>query len=106
MGRMAGQFAKPRSADMETRDGVTLPSFRGDIVNGYEFTEESRRHDPERLLKAYHVSASTLNLIRAFTQGGFADLRSVEHTSELQSGGDLVCRLLLEKKKKYITLHI
>ena len=77
IGRMAGQFAKPRSADMETRDGVTLPSFRGDIVNGYEFTEESRRHDPERLLKAYHVSASTLNLIRAFTQGGFADLRFV-----------------------------
>ncbi|WP_298417868.1 3-deoxy-7-phosphoheptulonate synthase, partial [Brevibacterium sp.] len=77
IGRMAGQFAKPRSADMETRDGVTLPSFRGDIVNGYEFTEESRRHDPERLLKAYHISASTLNLIRAFTQGGFADLRFV-----------------------------
>ena len=77
IGRMAGQFAKPRSADMETRDGVTLPSFRGDIVNGYEFTEESRRHDPNRLLQAYQVSASTLNLIRAFTQGGFADLRFV-----------------------------
>ncbi|EKU45927.1 class II 3-deoxy-7-phosphoheptulonate synthase [Brevibacterium casei] len=77
IGRMAGQFAKPRSADMETRDGVTLPSFRGDIVNGYEFTEESRRHDPARLLQGYHVSSSTLNLIRAFTQGGFADLRLV-----------------------------
>ena len=77
IGRMAGQFAKPRSADMETRDGVTLPSNRGDIVNGYEFTEESRRHDPARLLQGYHVSASTLNLIRAFTQGGFADLRLV-----------------------------
>ncbi|MGO2647467.1 MAG: 3-deoxy-7-phosphoheptulonate synthase, partial [Brevibacterium aurantiacum] len=77
IGRMAGQFAKPRSADMETRDGATLPSYRGDIVNGYEFTEESRRHDPARLLQGYHVSASTLNLIRAFTQGGFADLRLV-----------------------------
>ena len=79
MGRMAGQFAKPRSSDSETRDGVTLPAFRGDIVNGYEFTEESRRHDPARLVKAYNTSASTLNLIRAFTQGGFADLRSVHN---------------------------
>lgn len=77
MGRMAGQFAKPRSSDVETRDGVTLPSYRGDIVNGHEFTAEARRHDPSRLLQAYHVSASTLNLIRAFTQGGFADLRRV-----------------------------
>ncbi|MDN6528905.1 MAG: 3-deoxy-7-phosphoheptulonate synthase, partial [Brevibacterium sp.] len=77
IGRMAGQFAKPRSADMETREGITLPSYRGDIVNGYEFTEESRSHDPARLLQGYHVSASTLNLIRAFTQGGFADLRLV-----------------------------
>lgn len=77
MGRMAGQFAKPRSSDVETRDGVTLPSFRGDIVNSYEFTAEARRHDPHRLLEAYNVSASTLNLIRAFTTGGFADLRFV-----------------------------
>lgn len=77
MGRMAGQFAKPRSSDFETRDGVTLPAFRGDIINGYDFTEESRTADPKRMLKAYHTSASTLNLIRAFTQGGFADLRSV-----------------------------
>lgn len=77
MGRMAGQFAKPRSSDMETRDGVTLPSFRGEIVNGFDFTEESRRHDPSRMVKAYHTSASTLNLVRAFTTGGFADLRSV-----------------------------
>ena len=77
MGRMAGQFAKPRSSDVETRDGVTLPSYRGDIVNGHEFTPEARRHDPHRLLQAYHVSSSTLNLIRAFTQGGFADLRRV-----------------------------
>ncbi|MBB2996308.1 class II 3-deoxy-7-phosphoheptulonate synthase [Paeniglutamicibacter cryotolerans] len=77
MGRMAGQFAKPRSSNDETRDGVTLPAFRGDIVNGYDFTPESRAHDPQRMVHAYHTSASTLNLIRAFTQGGFADLRSV-----------------------------
>lgn len=77
MGRMAGQFAKPRSSDNETRDGVTLPAYRGDAVNGYEFTEESRRNDPKRLLQAYNTSASTLNLIRAFTTGGFADLREV-----------------------------
>lgn len=77
MGRMAGQFAKPRSSDTETRDGVTLPAYRGDIVNGYDFTPESREADPERMLEAYHTSASTLNLMRAFTQGGFADLRQV-----------------------------
>jgi 3-deoxy-7-phosphoheptulonate synthase len=77
MGRMAGQFAKPRSSDTETRGDVTLPAYRGDIVNGYDFTEEARVPDPNRMLKAYHTSASTLNLIRAFTQGGFADLRSV-----------------------------
>ncbi|WP_138442971.1 class II 3-deoxy-7-phosphoheptulonate synthase [Sinomonas susongensis] len=77
MGRMAGQFAKPRSSDTETREGVTLPAYRGDIVNGYEFTPESRAHNPARMLQAYHTSAATLNLIRAFTQGGFADLRLV-----------------------------
>jgi len=77
MGRMAGQFAKPRSSDTETRGDVTLPAFRGEIVNGYDFTEGSRTADPRRLLKAYNTSASTLNLIRAFTQGGFADLREV-----------------------------
>lgn len=77
VGRMAGQFAKPRSSDSETRDGVTLPAYRGDLVNGYEFTEASRTADPQRLVQGYHVSASTLNLIRAFTQGGFADLRQV-----------------------------
>ena len=77
MGRMAGQMAKPRSSNDETRDGVTLPAYRGDAVNGYDFTPESRAHDPQRLLKAYHTSASTLNLVRAFTTGGFADLRSV-----------------------------
>ncbi|WP_043446990.1 class II 3-deoxy-7-phosphoheptulonate synthase [Arthrobacter sp. L77] len=79
MGRMAGQFAKPRSSNDETRDGITLPAYRGDMVNGYDFTPESRGHDASRMVKAYHTSASTLNLIRAFTQGGFADLRLVHH---------------------------
>jgi 3-deoxy-7-phosphoheptulonate synthase len=77
MGRMAGQFAKPRSSDTETRGGVTLPAYRGDIVNGYDFTPESREADPRRLVQGYHTAASTLNLVRAFTQGGFADLREV-----------------------------
>jgi len=77
MGRMAGQFAKPRSSDTETRGDVTLPAYRGDIVNGYDFTPASRAADPARMLEAYHTSASTLNLMRAFTQGGFADLREV-----------------------------
>ena len=77
MGRMAGQFAKPRSSDFETRGDVTLPAYRGDIVNGYDFTPESREADPRRLVQGYHTAASTLNLIRAFTQGGFADLREV-----------------------------
>ncbi|MCL1907368.1 MAG: 3-deoxy-7-phosphoheptulonate synthase class II [Propionibacteriaceae bacterium] len=77
IGRIAGQFAKPRSAESETRDGVTLPAYRGDAVNGFEFTEDSRRHDPGRLLQVYNASAATLNLVRAFTKGGFADLRSM-----------------------------
>lgn len=77
MGRMAGQYAKPRSSDSETRDGITLPAYRGDIVNCHDFDEASRIPDPQRLLAAYRNSASTLNLIRAFTQGGFADLRRV-----------------------------
>ncbi|GAA4154279.1 3-deoxy-7-phosphoheptulonate synthase class II [Gryllotalpicola daejeonensis] len=77
VGRMAGQFAKPRSSDTETRGDVTLPAYRGDIVNGYDFTPESRQADPARLVRGYHTAASTLNLIRAFTQGGFADLREV-----------------------------
>ena len=77
MGRMAGQFAKPRSSSEETRGEVTLPAYRGDIVNGFDFTPESRTADPQRLVKAYHTAASTLNLVRAFTQGGFADLREV-----------------------------
>lgn len=77
MGRMAGQFAKPRSSDTETRGDVTLPAYRGDIVNGYDFTPESRRADPGRMVEGYHMAAATLNLVRAFTQGGFADLRQV-----------------------------
>ncbi|WP_438612480.1 class II 3-deoxy-7-phosphoheptulonate synthase [Kocuria arenosa] len=77
MGRMAGQFSKPRSSNDETRDGTTLPTFRGEMVNGFDFTEESRVHDPRRMVRGYHTSASTLNLIRAFTTGGFADLRLV-----------------------------
>jgi 3-deoxy-7-phosphoheptulonate synthase len=78
VGRMAGQYAKPRSQDRETRGGVTLPAYRGDAVNGFEFTAEARRPDPWRMVEAYHHSASTLNLIRAFTKGGFADLRLVQ----------------------------
>ncbi|WP_433324234.1 class II 3-deoxy-7-phosphoheptulonate synthase [Spirillospora sp. CA-294931] len=77
IGRMAGQFAKPRSKSMEARDGLELPAYRGDAVNGFDFTPDSRRNDPWRLLQAYHCSAVTLNLCRAFTKGGYADLRQV-----------------------------
>jgi len=74
VGRVAGQFAKPRSSDTETKDGVTLPSYRGDIINDSAFTPEARIPDPGRLLKAYRQSAATLNLIRAFATGGYANL--------------------------------
>ncbi|MFJ2032085.1 class II 3-deoxy-7-phosphoheptulonate synthase [Streptosporangium sp. NPDC087985] len=77
IGRMAGQFAKPRSKNTEIRDGVELPAYRGDMVNGFDFTAQSRVPDPWRLLRAYHSSAVTLNLARAFTKGGYADLRQV-----------------------------
>lgn len=77
VGRMAGQFAKPRSNDNETRGDVTLPAYRGDAVNDLEFSLESRTPDPQRLVKVYQTSVSTLNLVRAFTHGGFADLRRV-----------------------------
>ena len=77
VGRLAGQYAKPRSSTSETREGVSLPAYRGDMVNDFEFTEAARRPDPHRLVRAYHASSATLNLVRAFTQGGFADLRYV-----------------------------
>ncbi|MCC0053917.1 MAG: 3-deoxy-7-phosphoheptulonate synthase class II [Rhodobiaceae bacterium] len=83
VGRIAGQFAKPRSAPTETIDGVELPSYRGDIINGPEFTPESRIPDPARMLKAYRQSAATLNLLRAFAQGGYANL---EHVHEWTLG--------------------
>src|SRR3546814_5292736 len=93
VGRFAGQYAKPRSADSETRDGVTLPSYRGDIVNAPEFTAQARTPDPRRMVKAHARSAMTMNFVRSLIDGGFADLhhpeswdlRSEEHTSELQS---------------------
>src|SRR5215475_388556 len=77
VGRIAGQFAKPRSADTEVQDGVELPSYRGDIINAAPFDEASRRPDPERMIQAYGQAAATLNLIRAFAQGGYADLHNV-----------------------------
>ena len=77
LGRIAGQFAKPRSADTETQNGVTLPSYRGDNINGIEFDEISRAPDPARLMQAYMQSAATLNLLRAFASGGYADLHNV-----------------------------
>ncbi len=77
VGRMAGQFAKPRSSGIETVGGIELPSYRGDMVNGIEFDKDSRIPDPERLLQVYEQSASTLNLLRAFSNGGLADLHQV-----------------------------
>lgn len=77
VGRIAGQFAKPRSEEFETINNITLPSYRGDMINGMEFTAKSRQHDPDRLIHVYNQSASTLNLLRAFSQGGYADLHKV-----------------------------
>ena len=77
IGRLAGQFAKPRSGPTEIRDGVELPAYRGDAVNGFDFTPQARAHDPDRMLRAYHCAAVTLNLCRAFTTGGYADLHQV-----------------------------
>ena len=82
IGRMAGQFAKPRSADTERVNGVELPSYRGDIINDIAFTAEARTPDPQRLLAAYHQSAATLNLLRAFASGGFADLHKVHQWTQ------------------------
>lgn len=78
VGRLAGQFAKPRSSDIETSNGITLPSYRGDIINGIAFDSTVREADPKRILQAYNQSAATLNLIRAFAQGGLADLNQVQ----------------------------
>ncbi len=77
IGRLGGQFAKPRSSDNETIDGVTLPSYRGDIINGVDFNEQARIPDPQRMVQAYNQSAATLNLLRAFASGGLADLHQV-----------------------------
>jgi 3-deoxy-7-phosphoheptulonate synthase len=79
IGRMAGQYAKPRSADTETRDGVTLPAYRGDLVNRVEFSPEARRADPQLLLRGYERAALTLNFVRALVDGGFADLHHPEY---------------------------
>jgi 3-deoxy-7-phosphoheptulonate synthase len=79
VGRFAGQYAKPRSTDMETRDGVTLPSYRGDLVNGPEFTPEARTPDPARLVRGHSLSAMTMNFVRALMDGGFADLHHPEY---------------------------
>lgn len=77
VGRIAGQFAKPRSSDTETKDGVTLPSYRGDNINSLEFTQDARVPNPQRLIRSYHQASATLNLLRAFAKGGFADLNRV-----------------------------
>jgi 3-deoxy-7-phosphoheptulonate synthase len=79
VGRFAGQYAKPRSADLETRDGVTLPSYRGDLVNGPDFTPEARRPDPRRMIEGHSRSALTMNFVRALIDGGFADLHHPEY---------------------------
>src|SRR5688500_19118644 len=79
VGRFAGQYAKPRSADGETRDGVTLPAYRGDIVNGPAFDAVSRRPDPRRMVKAHARSAMTMNFVRSLIDGGFADLHHPEY---------------------------
>jgi len=77
LGRLAGQFAKPRSSEIETQNGQTLPSYRGDIINGLDFDAAAREPDPQRMVQAYSQSAATLNLLRAFAQGGYADLHRV-----------------------------
>ena len=88
LGRIAGQFAKPRSANDETINGVTLPAYRGDIINGPEFTPEARVPDPERLVRAYHQSAATLNLLRGFSSGGYGGLARVSDWNLVSFLGD------------------
>lgn len=92
VGRIAGQYAKPRSSGMETRAGVSLPTYRGDAINGFEFSEAARAHDPDRLLQVYNSSAATLNLVRAFVKGGFADLRGVHAPGTPSSSATLRSR--------------
>jgi hypothetical protein len=101
VGRMAGQFAKPRSANDETIGEVTLPAYRGDIVNGIGFDEKSRVPDPERLLQAYHQSTASLNLLRAFSQGGFADLHQVH-----QWNLDFIANSALAEKYSHLANRI
>jgi 3-deoxy-7-phosphoheptulonate synthase len=91
VGRLAGQFAKPRSADMEQRGEYELPSFRGDIINGVEFSDEARQADPERMLNAYHQATATLNLVRAYSQGGLADLHQVHEWNLSFVTGNAAC---------------
>jgi 3-deoxy-7-phosphoheptulonate synthase len=109
VGRMAGQFAKPRSAATETRGGVALPVYRGDAVNGLEFTAEARTPDPDRLLDAYHSSAVTLNLCRAFANGGYADLRQVHAWNQdfvaHSPGGQRYERLAAEIDRAIAFMH-
>jgi 3-deoxy-7-phosphoheptulonate synthase len=93
IGRIAGQFAKPRSDPNETKNGVTLPSYKGDIINGSEFTPEARRINPQRIVQAYNQSAATLNLLRAFAHGGYADLHRVrDWTLDFVKGHPLSAR--------------
>jgi 3-deoxy-7-phosphoheptulonate synthase len=91
IGRLAGQFAKPRSVVDETHNGVTLPAYRGDIINGAQFTEQARRPDPRRMLRAYHCSTTTLNLVRALGRGGLAGLGAVQ-ASDRRSGTSAFAR--------------
>ena len=91
VGRMAGQYAKPRSSDSETQGDVSLPSYRGDIINGISFDEQSRVPDPTRMIKGYAQASSTLNLLRAFAQGGYANLKKVHQWNlDFVGGGEAV----------------
>lgn len=101
IGRMAGQFAKPRSCGEETIDGLTLPAYRGDIVNGIEFNASSRVPDPERLMQAYHQATASLNLLRAFAQGGFADVHQVH-----QWNLDFIANSALSEKYQQLATRI
>jgi 3-deoxy-7-phosphoheptulonate synthase len=109
VGRVAGQYFKPRSNPIEARDGIELPSYLGDAVNALDFTPESRQPDPQRLLKAYHASGSALNLIRAFTQGGYADLRQVHAWNQdfvrESTAGQLYERLAAEIDRALSFMH-